>query len=563
MLKRSVLSAALIFALPAAAQEFQAPRVSLSNVDWSAAAKTAAPGASGEPGEILAPLNKALSARFPGIETSTVPVLLPVDVAAFRKDAEAGSPEIKTANKYFGEFSPSKLFLAGPAGYDATFWVTPKDVGLKFTYPKPVEVEITGAAFVYELEGPDHEQVFTKELSAKFPGMKRILREGHVRYAFERFGVPYVVSIQCYDRRPSKRFLICRDADQVAEKFFNRLELAGGTPSQTMQPKIDIARPEKSSDDFTYYGPGDLIPSSGWKKMPGRVDYTVYALFRFPIANAPAYIKSQSFNPWGDCYRSGKTGKIGKKDSPYSCKVNDIPLTFNEAAPVNFTYPWRDNFCELRDFQVGQCPGGHGHQGQDMRPANCVLVNEGADRCQPYQHTVAAVHDGVVWRTSGNLGAFIVWNSTNEHVRAAYLHMNPKFMDEDGLVTGRSISEGEIIGKVATWGDYENGTSYHLHFAVQVFTRSGWVWVNPYASLVASYERLIGARGREIKPGDAVSPTPDKPPTILNPSPVADASAQAEKPREVRKPAEAKKKTPPKKKKPVRRRRRKVQEDEL
>ena len=44
--------------------------------------------------------------------------------------------------------------------------------GLKFTYPKPVEVEITGAAFVYDLEGPDHEQVFTKELSAKFPGMK-------------------------------------------------------------------------------------------------------------------------------------------------------------------------------------------------------------------------------------------------------------------------------------------------------------------------------------------------------------------------------------------------------
>ncbi len=146
-----------------------------------------------------------------------------------------------------------------------------------------------------------------------------------MRYAFERFGVPYVVSIQCYDRRPSKRFLTCRDADQVAEKFFNRLELAGGTPSQIAQPKIEVARPEKSSEDFTYYGPGDLIPNSGWKKMPGRVDYTVYALFRFPIANAPAYIKSQSFNPWGDCYRSGKTGKIGKKVSPYRCKVNNPP----------------------------------------------------------------------------------------------------------------------------------------------------------------------------------------------------------------------------------------------
>ena len=162
-----------------------------------------------------------------------------------------------------------------------------------------------------------------------------------------------------------------------------------------------------------------------------------------------------------------------------------------------------------------------------------------------------------MWRTPGNLGAFILRNTANEHVRAAYLHMNPNFMDEDGLVSGRIVSEGEIIGKVATWGDYENGTSYHLHFALQVFTRSGWVWVNPYTSLVASYERLIGARGREIKPGDAVPVTPDKPPVILHPSPVADAVAQAEKP------PEAKKKPPPKKKKPVRRRRRKIQDDEL
>ena len=110
-LKRSVLSAALLFALPAAAQDFQAPRVLLSTVDWPAAAKVAAPDASGEPVEILAPLNKALSSRFAGIEKSTVPVLLPVDVAAFRKDAEAGSADSKTSNKYFGEFSPSKLFL--------------------------------------------------------------------------------------------------------------------------------------------------------------------------------------------------------------------------------------------------------------------------------------------------------------------------------------------------------------------------------------------------------------------------------------------------------------------
>ena len=74
-------------------------------------------------------------------------------------------------------------------------------------------------------------------------------------------------------------------------------------------------------------------------------------------------------------------------------------------------------------------------------------------------------------------------------MRFRYLHMNPKFMDADGLLSGREVSEGEIIGKVATWGDFENGTSYHIHFNMQVFTKVGWVWVNPYMTLVLAYER--------------------------------------------------------------------------
>lgn len=184
----------------------------------------------------------------------------------------------------------------------------------------------------------------------------------------------------------------------------------------------------------------------------------------------------------------------------------------------------------MRDFLVGQCPGGYGHQGEDIRPAYCVMENAEADRCLPYQHTIAAVHDGLVWRTAGNLGAYIAWNTVNEHVRVRYLHMNPKMMDDDGLVSGRHVKEGEIIGKVADWGDFQNGTSYHLHFNVQVFTRIGWVWVNPYMTLVASYEHLIGARGREIRPGDPPPVTPNKPPVILQPDPAPQGSASAEKP---------------------------------
>ena len=34
---------------------------------------------------------------------------------------------------------------------------------------------------------------------------------------------------------------------------------------------------------------------------------------------------------------------------------------------------------------------------------------------------------------------------------------------------------------------------------MQVPTKDGWVFVNPYMTLVAAYERLIGARGVELR----------------------------------------------------------------
>jgi murein DD-endopeptidase MepM/ murein hydrolase activator NlpD len=117
--------------------------------------------------------------------------------------------------------------------------------------------------------------------------------------------------------------------------------------------------------------------------------------------------------------------------------------------------------------------------------------------------------------------------------------MNPKFMDEDGLFSGREVSQGEIIGKVATWGDYPNGTSYHLHFNMQVFSKIGWVWVNPYMSLVRAYEKLIGARGTELKPGDLVPPAPDKPPSITQASPTPGATAPLPEIKEVQKTEES------------------------
>jgi murein DD-endopeptidase MepM/ murein hydrolase activator NlpD len=74
-------------------------------------------------------------------------------------------------------------------------------------------------------------------------------------------------------------------------------------------------------------------------------------------------------------------------------------------------------------------------------------------------------------------------------------------MDKDGFITGkiRYVREGDSIGKVGNYLEGPNGTTYHLHFDIQVPTKDGWVWVNPYMTLVSAYERLIGGKGIQIR----------------------------------------------------------------
>jgi murein DD-endopeptidase MepM/ murein hydrolase activator NlpD len=164
---------------------------------------------------------------------------------------------------------------------------------------------------------------------------------------------------------------------------------------------------------------------------------------------------------------------------------------------VGGVYPWRDNFCEDRSFNVGQCASGFGHQGQDIRPRPCA-AEETPDGCDDRRQAIVAVRDGVVIRSPKQQAATLQINTRTEHIRFRYMHMNPSAMDADGLLNGRRVNEGEQIGVVSNYLDRPAGTSRHLHFDVQVFTRDGWLWVNPYTTLVSAYERLLHARGREI-----------------------------------------------------------------
>jgi hypothetical protein len=153
---------------------------------------------------------------------------------------------------------------------------------------------------------------------------------------------------------------------------------------------------------------------------------------------------------------------------------------------------------------------------------------------------VVAVRDGAVLRAPTQEALYIVVNAPNEHIRFRYLHMFPRQFNAAGMVSGRLVHEGEVIGKVGNFFRRERATTYHLHFDMQVPTKYGWVFANPYMTLVTAYERLIRGRGQEIKEPDAQEDVP----TASIPEKLLPAAAPAAVPIPVAKPTETAIKSP-------------------
>jgi hypothetical protein len=498
-------------ALRLGAEEFKTPSISVARVEWRGALDQLRSEINTEPAvaeaftfsgqrrlpafdprvtPALVQLNAVTSQIFTGIGRSPVPVLLPFDTAAFLEAQLQGARPGPSLSRYQADFRPAELFDAGPSGYDAMFALEPGagDGMPRRIFARPVEVQITGSLLTYDINDPlSGKGEPVEALAAQFPGLRRVIREGHLRYAFTRFGVAYVVSIACLDSVPLPQRLACREAAPVAERFLKALRVAGGQPAR---PRGHIAagiadRPAERASDFTYRPVGDILSRHGSRNPGGRADRTAYAQIRFPLQKAPAFAHSQFFANHGS---------------------SDRPFATEEPAGGFASYPWQDNFCEARSFDVAQCPGGFGHQGQDISPAPCPPRGEGADRCDTNQQVVVAVRDGVLIRSPKQQAVTLLINTGNDHMRFRYMHMNPARMDVDGVLNGRRVEEGERIGVVSNYLDRPNGTTRHLHFDVQVFTRDGWLWVNPYVTLVSAYERLIHGRGREI--GPEIAPPP-------------------------------------------------------
>ena len=208
-----------------------------------------------------------------------------------------------------------------------------------------------------------------------------------------------------------------------------------------------LASAPLASAQFTYRPPGELVSGSG----RGRSDDRVYAPgIRFPIRDAPAFLNSQV---WG---RGGSMGGGGSQcDEP------------------NFSYPWRDNYCESRSWDMPLCPAGEGHQGQDIR----------ASSCRAEVHPAVAAADGMIT----NIGSYSVYLTAADGTRFDYLHMG-----RVAVRVGARVSRGDVLGYVSN----EFGgtpTTVHLHFNIrQSVSGLGSVYVPTYMSLVRSYEELIG-----------------------------------------------------------------------
>jgi hypothetical protein len=276
-------------------------------------------------------------------------------------------------------------------------------------------------------------------------------------------------------------------------RFLRALRMAGGNPfvSVAATPPAAVERPDARSEAFRYHPAGKLVPGTGMRAPAGNSDPTVYARIRFPSAAAPAYVNTQKFRRRGGlviAWAPAANEDESERDASPQARQ-----------PEASQYVWRDNFCERRDFAVGQCPSGRGHQGQDILGVTCEPGPRKRD-CRANRDAVVAAREGMILRESWNDSFFLSVNAQGERLRFRHLHMHPRRLDEDGIFSGRMVTEGQQLGTIGNYNRRPGMTTTHLHFELQVPTRDGYVRVNPYMTLVASYEHLIGARGSEVGP---------------------------------------------------------------
>lgn len=256
-------------------------------------------------------------------------------------------------------------------------------------------------------------------------------------------------------------------------------------PTETSEPATGPSQPGTPAEPppkptFAYYPPGVLHNND---PREGRVaDRRVYLPdIIFPLKLGPGlhpHMNSQIYGYGGGGY--GGKGEAGG----------------SECDPRNYDpFTQRDDYCEIRGWNMPMCPSGTGHQGQDIRPPTCT----------DSKWEAVAVVDGTITGVTSNTTVKLKGGDGTDYW---YLHMNPRTIT---VKAGDKVKQGAVLGKVSNFMNGKRATTKHLHFQVrqtlQVDGRTISTWIPLYASLVNAYRKSKGV-GAAITPDGRLAVDP-------------------------------------------------------
>ncbi len=457
----------------------------------------------------LALLDVIMAGVDPSITKVPIPVLLPVDTPRYVAEfVRLRGTWPKTPRAFFSRPISKMQLLSKTTGYDAILTVDPSLLRRSKVSAKLVQIHLGGAGLLYEgaMNGDEIQKggaVEDKELQNTYPRLRRTVSEDGVTYSFVKYGVPYFANMLCTNRPPSPTEAPCADVEEILKKVLRDLQLVGGAPLPVPPATGAVSpRPSTRSPNFTYYAPGNLLPGTSQGGLGGVTQKKLWGGdLLFPIELAPAFAMSQVFMHAGNCLNEKNPLGNGR----YECAQNQGKiLEPREDTPENYSYPWRDNYCETRDNGARHpwdCPArDNAHEGQDIRPRECRYDGT---RCTIDLFDVIAVTDGTAWWKSDNNVRFAAADGGFYYT---YLHMSTDALKRAGLVQGQWVTRtrGQRIGEVGNWEHttpFGTGTA-HLHFEIRRKddTTCGEYacTVSPYWTLIRAYERLIGMQGTEL-----------------------------------------------------------------
>lgn len=270
----------------------------------------------------------------------------------------------------------------------------------------------------------------------------------------------------------------------------------GPTPDPAPTPGPAPTPPAKTPG-FAYYTPGDLYEKDSTRGR--KADRRVYMPnMIYPLKLGDGLFPHMNSQIWG--YGGGGWGGKGAAGGSESDRRNFDPLK------------QRDNYCEVRPHTMPLCPGGNGHQGQDIRPPSYK---------DKYWEAVAVV-DGTITNVTQNTTVQLKGSDGTDYL---YLHMQPILVKP-----GAVVRQGQVLGKVSKIMKGTPSTTVHLHFQARQRIKSGdkiiSAYVPVFSSLIAALRRDkgldpgIGADGNlVVDPAVELGAAPPQPQPEPTPAP--------------------------------------------